>query len=246
VGWDGNGSSDYLQVSAAPGTVPFVMACWMKADNVTATGVTMASCVAGASDQGRFQLIVAGATGGDPIQAGSTDSGGTAVAAATSTSYTAATWCHVCALFVSTTDRRVLRNAGGKGTNTGSNTVGTRTLTNLGTRTSTTGSRAAFFPGILAEAAIWNLSAYPGATAADKADYFEANVLPSLIADAPSLWATGLAAYWSLLSNGNDAIASNHLTNNGGIFVVDHPTLSYPASGQKVPVKTASYRRRRG
>ena len=148
-----NGTTQYLIGSSAPvSAVPLTMACWFRG-NSTLTGALMSLSTNGGV--ARYSLVAAGTIAGDPIQAGSTNSGGTGANGVTSTGFSSGVWNHACGVYASTTSRSAYLNGGGKGTDTTSITASAdRTL--LGARISTT--VGAFFTGDLAETAIWNVA----------------------------------------------------------------------------------------
>ena len=159
---DFTGTADYLELGSAPVTaMPLSMACWFNADNQTTSTVPLSICTGGGV--GRFQLTVAGAVAGDPLQATAFGDAGGNNSAVTSTGYTAGVWTHGLAIFTSQTSRRIYINGGSSAQATTSITapaavdrvvVGARYSTIVG----------ALFPGLIAEAAIWNI-AFTGAEA---------------------------------------------------------------------------------
>jgi len=134
------------------------------------------------------------------------------------------TWYHICGLFVSATDRRILINAANKNTNSGN-----LTLVNLDRFILGAFGRdpvEAHLTGQIAEAAIWDLWYLPGATASDQADYFEANILPGLVAEErPSVYPNGLIAYWDLVSDDDDKRGGYDLTPINTPSWAQHPDV---------------------
>jgi len=134
------------------------------------------------------------------------------------------TWYHICGLFVSATDRRILINNANKATNSGNVTPVNLDRIVLGAFGRSV--LEAFLHGEIAEAAIYDLSALPGETDSDKADYFEANVLPGLAASKrPSVYPTGLEAYWDLVSDDDDKAGSYDLTPFNAPSWATHPDI---------------------
>lgn len=107
------------------------------------------------------------------------------------------TWHHGCGIEASTTDRRVFLDGGSKGTDVTDVTPASLNRTAIGAfRDSTPGG---YMSGMIAEAAIWDLTNWPGATGSDKADAFE-KILPSLAKGfTPLHFPLGLKAYWPLI-----------------------------------------------
>ena len=115
------------------------------------------------------------------------------------------TWHHACGIFASATDRRAFIDGGSKGTNTDDYAPAGVNVTNIGCqyRFSAEPPRMSFVSGKIAEAAIYDLSNWPGATASDKADAFE-KILPSLAKGfTPLHFPLGLVAYWPLIRSVN-------------------------------------------
>lgn len=79
-----------------------------------------------------------------------------AVVATTSTTFSAATWVHGCAVFNSATDRRAFLNGGGKGTNATSRTPTGPDRVGIGCLDGS--SRSSFMDGDVAEVAMWNIA----------------------------------------------------------------------------------------
>lgn len=149
--------------------------------------------------------------------------------AITSTSFTEGVWSHICALFVTTTDRRILLDAGGKGTSNANVSPAGLDRTAIGRLIRS--SPGGHCGGDIAEVAIWDLSAWPGATNSDKADNFE-KILPSLVKGAtPDTYPLGLVAYWDLVRGLNDKVGGYNLTASGTI-VSAHPRIILPIKPQ--------------
>lgn len=112
-GWS---TSNYLLYSSALTGIamPLTMACW---GNTSVTGTLQAMMhigdVAVGPTQNRWSLTV---DTGDAVTATTNTTTGT-VSAVTSTTISASTWFHACAVFTSATSRAAFLNGGGKGTN---------------------------------------------------------------------------------------------------------------------------------
>lgn len=139
--------------------------------------------------------------------------------------YTINTWHHICGLFVSSTDRRVLLDGGNKGTNTTNLTPAGLDITTIGVIKRL--AISCYMSGQVAEAAIWDLSNWPGATASDKADNFE-RIIPSLAKGfSPLFYPLGLIAYWPLVRGINDKVGGFNMIASGTV-VSPHPRIILP------------------
>lgn len=215
--------SEYLQVEPAvlSGT-PLAMVCWFNIDFLDEYQYIMwlgNKDVANHCHALLFRKIA------DELSAYSI-AGGTSVRATATASISANTWHHGCAIFVSVTDRRVLLDGGNKGTDATSRSPTGLNRLSFGARRSS--APDLYLSGKIAEAAIWDLSKWPGATNSDKADNFE-RIIPSLAAGfTPDNYPLGLVAYWNLIRGLNDRIGGYNLTANGTV-VAAHPRIISPA-----------------
>ena len=235
--------SEYLERSDTCGITgyPFVLAAWVYPDAADNCGV-LSFC--GLSTNYLHELRLRDPPDTDVIASSSEP---IAKYAATSTSYVINTWNHVAALFVADDDRRVLLNNAGKGTNT-SDSVSWAEVGAVKTQV----GRAKWssphdFSGLIADAAGWDLSDWPGATAADKATEFERLALPALAArHSPRCFPLGLVAHWELLeesgSTAYDRVGHYDLTAyNGPTPGQDHPGgLLFPSAAVWVPAGAAA------
>lgn len=145
--------------------------------------------------------------------------------AVATSSYLVNTWGHAAALFVSATDRRAFFNGGSKGTNVDAASVADLDRTSIGKTGNAAG--AAYMSGLIAEAAIYDLSQWPGATDGDKADNFE-KILPSLAKIyTPKHYPLGRVAYWDLVRSLNDINGGYNLTASGTVIAA-HPRIIQP------------------
>lgn len=218
--------SEYLTHAAAvKNVVPFAMVTWFKSNSLT-VNQTLMSITDASNDSNFFDLSLRGAAAGDKLMAAVLSSGSWRYAV-TSSGYSANNWHHACGLFVSATDRRVLIDGTDKGTNSDSFTpvAGNLDTTSLGVIKRP--SIVNYMSGRIAEAAIYDLSVWPGATASDKGDNFE-RILPSLVKGvSPKMYPLGLAAYWSLVRGLNDKVGGYNLTASGTV-VAAHPSVILP------------------
>ena len=145
-----NPSQEYLYTSTQPFTVkPITISAWFKSTTIAAGGVIVAL----SDDNAEFLLAQArGIEAGDPAAAMEHATGW--VWASSSTGFSADTWHHVAAVFVSATERIVYLDGVGKTTNTDSQDVNFSLFSKVlvGTYKTSTG----FFDGKLAEVALWS------------------------------------------------------------------------------------------
>lgn len=215
--------TEYLGYGGAVAGLPLAMACFFNTDDLTIEQVLIS--ISDASVQADYhRLVLSGSLGGDPIRAQSCVAP-LCVVATTTSGYSANTWHHACALFVSATDRRVFIDGGSKGTDINSKSPSNLDVTTIGYVRASAGHHP--FSGMIAEAAIWDLSAWPGATDSDKADNFE-KILPSLAkVYTPEHYPLGRVAYWNLVRELKDSVGGYNLTANGTV-VATHPRIIQP------------------
>ncbi|MHC4498507.1 MAG: LamG-like jellyroll fold domain-containing protein [Planctomycetota bacterium] len=221
-------SNQYLEYSGAilSGS-PLVMACWFNCNDATLPQSLMT--IADFDANLYYMLQLRGDIALDRVQAQSRGAG--FAAAQTSTGYTANTWHHACGLWPADNDRRVLIDNGSKGTDVVAQTPANLDTTIIGARV-VNSARGTYMSGAIADAAIWDLSNWPGATASDKTNEFESVALPALANGySPLFFMLGLVAYWPLIRDtDNDVVGGSDLTSGGGPTVAPHPGTSlYPA-----------------
>jgi hypothetical protein len=189
-----SGSSQYLTSSFTSLWYPFALVCWARPATDTTEGVLVS--VATSSDTDYFALWFAGNQPGDPF--------GTSINiganfAFTSTGYTINTWHHAAGIWVSSTDHRVLIDAGGKGTDSNTAT-NSNDINRIRVGVSADSTPFGYASSDIAEAAVYDLSVFPGATDSDKANYFETRVLPALVMGySPEFYSLGLVSYWDIV-----------------------------------------------
>jgi len=221
--------SEYLEVAQAGPGYPFVMACWYNQE-VGGPDYSCLMSIGDASEDTDWFRLIAYPTQVVYIQAADT---GAARSAVTSTSFTEGVWCHVCTLLVSATDRRIWLDGGGFGNDNENCTPAGLDRTAIGRFVRQNPGNYA--GGMIAEASIWDLSDWPGATASDKANNFE-KILPSLVKGfSPLFYPLGLIAYWDLVRGLSSKVGQADLTASGTI-VAPHPRIILPWSSL-VPVK---------
>lgn len=112
-------SSQYLSTTTLPIAslgYPNTLACWFWVNDVAAN-YTLMSWADSGSVNTRLGMLSAGAVASDPLRANATNNAGTSQNADTTTSVTANTWHHACAVFTSAASRTIYLNAGGSATN---------------------------------------------------------------------------------------------------------------------------------
>jgi len=237
-----NGSTQYLAVGSDLGiSRPFAMACWFNVVNTTARHQLM-NFGYSSSDVEHWYLAARGDVAGDPIRLRQGTSG-QSINVHTTGGYSANTWHHAAGLCVTATDRRVLLDGGNKGTDSTNRPEPTLDLFALGVLKGAT--VRGYAEGLIAEAAVWDLSGYPEATDSDKADAWETRVLPALAAGfSPAFFKLGLVAYWPLgglrPDNGNDLVGGYDLAEYNapgweehfsGMIYPEGPKIHVPGAG---------------
>ena len=234
--------SEYLKVDQAAITAyPFVLHGWFYSDNL----VDYQSIVwVGDKDvtNSQFFIGLAGGVANDPVRAFAYDSGGAYNNAYSSTSYLQNVWQACTGIFVSATDLRVFLDGGGKGTDNSGADSNPANNNSMGIGRNSDSSPSDYMSGRIAEAAIWDLTNWPGATASDKADEFERLALPAL-ADrySPLFFPLGRVDYWPLggpydANDGDhDIVGGYHMTDYNTPTTADHPPgMIYPAGVMSV------------
>ena len=175
-----------LDVSQAiVAAAPLTMAAWFYANDIT-TEHTICSISDTGGTTDRFAMLANGDLAGDPIRASARASDSPS-AAATSTSYSASTWQHACAVFASSTSRSAYLNGGGKVTDTNSRTPAGLDSTSVGVLLPLI---ASYMDGLIAELGIWNVALTDAEVASLAKGYSPASVRPQ-----------SLVSHWMLLGN---------------------------------------------
>ena len=228
-----DGSTEYLEIdSAVAATMPFAMACLFNSNDDTISQALL-SLVEKGGTRNRYILLAAGHVGGDPIRAFIDD--GTAIVAATSSGFTANTWHHAACMFLNATERHVYIDGGSKGSETTSVSPADIDRTSIG-RTGDT-SPTDYMSGLIAEAAIWDLTDW-GANDAAREVAFELAIASMAKGFAPLHFPLGLLGYWPLVRGLNDYVGGFNMTASGTV-VSAHPRIIYPG-GIWVPHKAAA------
>lgn len=240
-------ANQYLQGTAPVVDVPCVIACWFYCDD------KIRSSLIGVGDaDGNHGMSLDYRPAPDSELCGTTVGAVVFTTARTTADIALNTWQHGCALFAAADDRRVLLDNGNKGVEGTANAVANIDIARIARWPSD--AMAVYWSGRIAEAAIWDLSGWPGATGPLKADAFEAWALPALAAGRPpSMVPLGLVAYWPLIRDTDqDWVGGYDMAPVNAPTVADHPPqIAYPRprsmiwQAVAVPVKMYDYRRRR-
>ena len=223
-------SNEYLAVTSAVLTgLPLAMACQFWADDLDDRYVLM-SLNQGSTGYHYRRLEADGYAAGDVVVARQR-AGGTIGTAQASIQFTASAQHHACALFISDTRRDVYYDGASSSTDTAdTGAITTPNATSIGAIYSAGGGDE-HMNGDIAEAGIWDLSVWPGATDADKAAEFARVAIPALAAGyAPSFFMLGLAAYWQLIRDEDqDRVGGYDLTAYNTPSIATHPPqMKYP------------------
>lgn len=219
-------STEYLQVEQAVlAGVPLAMICWFNKDEITSSCFLMGLADKDVDNQ-LISLYVYDTDPNQKLRASSNSAAASGYAVVTA-AYSADTWHHACGIWADTDDRRVLLDGGSKGTNATDVTPANLDRTSIGRLGRATPGY--YMSGMIAEAAIWDLTNWPGATASDKADEFERAVASLAKGFSPLCYPLGLVAYWPLIRGLNDKVGGYNLTANG-TNVSNHPRIILPHS----------------
>lgn len=205
--------------------VPLTIACWAKTSITGSTqrmpGIFRSNVAAGGSC---FSLAV---DASNKIDANAQNDSAGQSHALTSTTISANTWFHACAVFASATSRSAYLNGAGKGTATGNITPGSLDRTSIGVidQTSAIQPFAPSGTGDIAEAAIWNIA------------LSDADVVSLALGIPPFLvHPEALVAYWPLIGTYSPEInlKSNVAveTMQGTLTASAHPRVFMPGNRQ--------------
>jgi hypothetical protein len=212
MAYDFNGSNQYLNTASTPvAAVPLTLACWFRADDVTANRCLFE--LADSAGANGFRLLIAGAIAGDPVFADYLVTSGTN--AQTTAGYTANTFHHAAATFPNNTTVTAYLDGGNSATSTGSALNPSPTRINIGARFSSS-SVGLFMDGRIAEVGIWNAAL----TAAEVA-----SLAKGMTCD--KVRPQNLVFYSPLVRDLIDTKGGRSITNNNGATVVNHPRI-YP------------------
>lgn len=149
-----NGSSDYIESSAAVTGYSATISCWFFPDSVDAALALVS--IGDSSATSRFTLQTATST--PAVAALAQGPTGGSAAAFSTAAPSASIWQHAAGTFGSPTSRSAFINGGNKGTNTTSTTaVSGFNATTIGARY-VAGARGLYMDGLLAEVGVWNIA----------------------------------------------------------------------------------------
>ena len=193
-----NVSLEYLErIASVPVTgPPFTMACWYNT-GINNLGLVLMQIQDKDVEDNYHQLALLGATANDPVGAYSRKGD---VVATTSTGFSTNTWEHACGVWAAANDRRVYKNGGSKGTNTGTSNDANIDSVSIGRAGDST--PLGYMSGAIARAAIWDIAL----SDAEVALLASPNTLPS------EVQADHLVAYWEFLDDDDDEAGSYDLT----------------------------------
>lgn len=229
-------SNEYLSIDAVvkSDSYPYTLAAWAKTTN---TANNQSVLWVGDKDTTAVYniLYLGGAETGDPVTAISRNTAGGLLF--TTATYPTGEWCHVCAVFASTSDCRVYLNGGSRFQDTSNDNESTAyDRTAIGMARDSSPSHA--FSGRIAFPAIWDIALSDEEVAA-----LAGGLYPTEVQGA------SLRAYWLFDDNDNDAIGDLDLTPYsdaaGPAFDADIPELHEASSGTIIPVLMSYYRRLR-
>lgn len=205
-------TSDYLNKTSTQTTLPFTMACWFNPDDVTGDYALMSNAENAATFE-RYRLEARGSAVGDPVRADARNRAGTSGTAATSTSYSASTWQHACAVFASTTSRSAYLNGGGKITNTTNVTIANAMNDFSIGRTLNAGSSSNLYNGLIAHACMWSVALSDAEVAALAGGDHPLTVQrASIVEYVPLTNSTVMLGTGTLTTNGSPAIGASDPT----------------------------------
>ena len=224
-------SLEHLGIDSTPITgTPLAMSCWFNRSSIAAVGMTLVWVGDKGASRTAWWLEIQGFGAGNRLEFYSALQAGQAITTTTTVAANTGQWYHACGIEASATDRRVLLDNGGKGTNSTSVIPIGIDRINIARRGDSSPSE--YFGGSIAESAIWDLSDWPGVTASDKADSFEAIALPALAQGySPMFFPLGLVAYWPLIRDEDqDRVGGYDLTAFNIPSIAAHPPVIYPAA----------------
>ena len=212
MAYEFNGTNQRLNTTSTPvATVPITLACWFRADDVTANHCLFE--LANSAGGNGFRLLAAGAIAGDPIFADYLVISGTN--AQTTAGYTAGTFHHAAATFPNNTTVTAYLDGGNSATSTGSALNPSPTRINIGARFFTS-SPGLFFDGLIAEVGIWNAAL----TAAEIASLAKGMTCDKVRPQS-------LVFYAPLVRDLINQKGGLTITNNNAATVANHPRI-YP------------------
>ncbi len=227
-----DGSSQSLSVDATPITAaPLSISAWFKADVLQADDILVSIPDKDVADQ-FFALGIGwddfGAQGANSVLQAIVRNG-SRVYAQTSTSYTALTWHHACAVFATTTDRRVFLDGGGKGTNTTGLTPANVDRIAIGVLGDSTPTD--YMDGKIALVVLRNVALSDAEVAEEAAETTLAGILDIQTAAIVAYWLNGTES-----DDDHDTGTYDMTANNGPTWDSADWPLPVPATGNIIPI----------
>lgn len=196
-------------LAAAKAGAPLSISCWIK--GVANTGAARVAAALAATDGVFDNSEYLNLTTAGFLQANTRTTSN--ANAQTLVAIPDSTWCHGLAVFATGSDRRIYLDGANKVTNTTNRTIAAVLDTIvLGSRADAT----AFFPGRVAELAIWD------------AILSDADAAALAAGDSPMSLATAPLRYYRLKTDALDINGANGLTVTGATVDADHPPVDDP------------------
>jgi len=212
MAWSFNGSTGYLTAATAPvASPPLTIACWFRKSG-TASSFKEVVTLANPSTGHEFALL---AGNGAAAAASAFALGGTGAQASSTTTFALAQWRHGAAVFASGNQRYAYLDGGGKGTNSVSVTPASINRTDVGR------GIVGYFPGDVAEVAVWN-AALSDLEIAALAQGFSPLCLLHRLAN--------LVLYQNLIRPLNHPGIGPLMSAAGGATAATHPRMIHPRS----------------
>lgn len=159
MAFDFNGTNQWMTTASAPTTtLPITMSCFFNSTSITALQA-LVNLVNVTTNNPYFGTFIRGDISGDPVQM-IVFNGTTAQDTNTTTGYSADTWHHACAVFVSATNRTVYIDGGSS--NSGStNLTTTPNQLRIGRWVNAANVASAYLSGKIAEIGLWSADLSP-------------------------------------------------------------------------------------
>lgn len=158
MAYEFNGTNQWMTTASAPATtLPITMACWFNSDSVTALQTLVHLVASTTLNNPYFGCFLRGDVAGDPLQMFVYQGSGTPAfdSSNTTSGYTANTWHHACAVFVSSTNRTVYLDGGSSASGSVNLSVTPNQL-RIGRFVSSSNLPDYYMDGEIAEIGVWN------------------------------------------------------------------------------------------
>jgi len=222
-----DGSSEYLQIESFVITsYPLAMACWFNVNDDSVSQQLMGIADKDVTNY-NIRLKAACAVEGKPVQTYVHNYGQPSAAFVyTSTGLTINTWHHACGMWLSVSERHAYIDGGSKGSEIATTVGAMVNHDRFAIGADRDSSPGSYMSGMIAEAAIWNLTDW-GANDAEREINFEKVIASLAKGFTPDNYLLGLVAYWPLVRGLTDEFGGYNLTANGTV-VVAHPRIIQP------------------